>query len=328
MRPSPVTSRRAGAALLAASLSTVAACNWAITTAAPTPAQAEATRLLSLVQPPTGSSLLTQPPSDLTEPAMEPSVDNLVLAGRAWTIPLSFRAAQTWALAAKPGGYPSDNTDFGSSSGPGAQLRLWRVYEAPQDARWFTDQLQLSIAPRDADSTYLRADALVAPMDQQPVPDDAAGKRLRVTVAAPCPADDSGVVGVTNPGAADLDRMLVPSGNPTAGRLCRYGDRAQLLAGMPNEQFNLTADQPLDSAAARRVAAAAAQVSLAHPDGGVFNCPGYQGGETVIALSYPGRPDVDLWQTDDGCAYVANGHIRADFGIPDSAMSPSPSPTS
>jgi hypothetical protein len=322
-----VAGRRAGAALLAGCLSALAACSWNVTTATPTPAQAEVGRLLSLVQLPAGSTVVAEPPADLTEAAMEPRVGNLVLAGRVWTIPLSFQAAQTWARAAKPGGYSSDNTDFGSSAGPGAQLRLWRVYEAPRDARWFTDQLQLSISPDTADSTYLRADALVAPMDQQPIPDNPAGKRLRVTAAAPCPADDSGVVGVSNPGAADLERMLVPSGSPTAGRLCKYGDRDQLLAGKPNEQFTLTGDQSLDPAAAGRLAAAAAQVSLAHPDGGVSNCPGDFGTATAIALSYPGRPDVDLWQTDSGCTYVANGYIRAQFGIPDSAMSPSPSPT-
>jgi hypothetical protein len=294
--------------------------------AATAAAQSEADRLIGLVYPPSGSTVLTQAPADLIGPAEQPRVSNLVLADRVWSIPLSFADAQNWALAANPGGYTSDNTDFGSSSGPGTHLRLWRVYEAPQDARWFTDQLQLSISPDTTGLTYLRADAVVAAMDQQPIPDDAAGRRLRVTVAAPCPTEDADVVGVTNPGAADLDQVLVPAGSPTGGRLCTYGDREQMLQGNYELQYALTGDQTLDPAAAARWAAAAAAVSLAHPDNAVSNCPGSFGTAIVIALAYPGRPDVDLWQTNSGCAYVANGHIRAPFAIPDSTISPSPSP--
>jgi hypothetical protein len=35
------------------------------------------------------------------------------------------------------------------------------------------------------------------------------------------------------------------------------------------------------------------------------------GSAEVLALAYPGRPDVDLWVTLNGCRDVSNGYILA-----------------
>jgi hypothetical protein len=54
-----------------------------------------------------------------------------------------------------------------------------------------------------------------------------------------------------------------------------------------------------------------ARKSLSHLIGVVYHCPMDQGSEELIALSYRGRPDVDLWVHLDGCGGVSNGYIVA-----------------
>lgn len=41
----------------------------------------------------------------------------------------------------------------------------------------------------------------------------------------------------------------------------------------------------------------------------------------MIALRYPGRPDVDLWYSTGGCAYLANGNIAAVKFVPGPVLS-------
>jgi hypothetical protein len=48
-----------------------------------------------------------------------------------------------------------------------------------------------------------------------------------------------------------------------------------------------------------------------HAPGEFFGCPFDDGAAEVIALSYPGRADIDLWVALTGCAFVSNGFIRA-----------------
>ena len=43
----------------------------------------------------------------------------------------------------------------------------------------------------------------------------------------------------------------------------------------------------------------------------MLNCPLDDGLAEVIALSYAGRPDVDLWISLSGCGGVSNGYILA-----------------
>jgi len=39
------------------------------------------------------------------------------------------------------------------------------------------------------------------------------------------------------------------------------------------------------------------------------------GGVDVVALSYPDRPDVDLWYAATGCQHVTNGDILVQGGL-------------
>lgn len=57
----------------------------------------------------------------------------------------------------------------------------------------------------------------------------------------------------------------------------------------------------------------AAEGEAVHTDGGSYGCPAAFGTAVVVALSYPGRPDVDLWSETSGCRSVSNGHICVAF---------------
>ena len=108
---------------------------------------------------------------------------------------------------------------------------------------------------------------------------------------------------------ADINKAILPSETPRSGLICQYGG---LNAKPPS---GLAGKVVLAATAAQRVAAQASRLRLDHTGGVVRHCPMDDGGVVVIALSYPGRPDVDLWYAATGCQYVSNGHIRVDGGL-------------
>jgi hypothetical protein len=248
--------------------------------------------------------VLTWAPAVLDGPAQRPAISNLIEAERVWSIPLSFDAAQQWALAERPAGLTAEGPGFGGTYVRGGAVRLNRVYDGAGDPRWSWDELQVSIAPRDANSSYLRAGAVVSTLDQHPLPDSAAGERVRVNVAAGCPKVVSKDIGVENPGQADLDRMLVPAGAPSAALVCHYGG-----AGHGSK---LSSSTRYGAPGAGRLAAKARAVSLAHDDNVAHSCTVGVGKVTGFVFAFPGRPDVDLWNADDGCTFISNGHVLAD----------------
>jgi hypothetical protein len=85
---------------------------------------------------------------------------------------------------------------------------------------------------------------------------------------------------------------------------CRYD-------GLNGHPFRLVAAERLGAAQARRAARAMARIPLSHVDGGVVNCPMDDGSFELLALAYPGRPDIDLWIKLNGCTWVSNGYIAA-----------------
>lgn len=103
-----------------------------------------------------------------------------------------------------------------------------------------------------------------------------------------------------------MNQSLLPAGEPSFALTCSY-------SGFNGTAFRLTAHHRLTQASARHLAALAGQVSLSTPQGVVVHCPADTGEVTVIAFSYPARPDVDLWYRERGCSSLANGKILTGF---------------
>lgn len=213
---------------------------------------------------------------------------------------MSVSQAVAWLQAHHPRGLAQDG-----SSGPGWGEAIGYSYASHSSRAWESADLEVEVAQADG-ASVLRADAVVVWLDPVPVPDTAHGRRVHLGVTASCPATDKSIVGVTNQGA-DLRRRLLPAAAPTAGLVCRY-------YGMNGRPWRLSGHTSLTAAAARRLATSMRRVSLSHTVGGVTACPMDDGAAEIIALSYQGRPAVDLWVTLDGCRYVANGFIQAGNG--------------
>ena len=140
-------------------------------------------------------------------------------------------------------------------------------------------------------------------LDPVPEQDLGSARRIRLTVAGGCPDSDAGFGDVANSGPGLTGRLL-PATAPAAGLECRYH-------GMNGPAWRLRSMTRLNVASAARVASSMARIPLSHLDGEVLNCPLDDGSAEVIALSYAGRPDVDLWITPTGCSGVSNGYILA-----------------
>jgi hypothetical protein len=267
-------------------------------------AQAEAARLLALTQVPPGASAADSTRWPASGPAWGlPGAQSLVDRSRQWQVNLPFVQTVAWLQAHPPAGLSLSGST--AEAGPGARTNGLE-YDVPDSAAWVNGELAFSVASLTATISLVRADSLVIWLDPTPSKDQVPGRRIRVTVAGGCPSSDRHVAGVSNTGA-DLAARLVPATDPTAGLVCRYD-------GMNGRPFALTATSVLDAAAAGQVAQAAGRVRLAHVIATERHCPNGDEAVTVLALSYPGREDVDLWLARNGCQSLANGIITADAG--------------
>ena len=299
-------------------------------------AVAEAHRLVRLVRPPAWAHL--QYPDAPVKGALKVGAPEKYLVGRnkIWTLPLSSeRAAEAWLKSYDPPGLAAHGVALDNAPGTIASSRmLWPPPGDPDHGRldwarrgfsdvrpsriWSSARLSITLLhinlPREL---QLDVSAHITLRGQAPKRDDRAGPRLQVSADSPCPEDLGGAIGVVNPGQPELDRMLVPQGTPSGGRVCYYGeyaiDHGPVPAGVPS---SLKSQRVLDQAAAARLAGIARTVELGHSDyTGVTSGLGGGPGAAVLVLAYPGRPDVDLWSYNEGAGVVANGHIKAD-GVP------------
>ena len=289
----------------------------------------EAARLLSLTPVPDGAVRLASVPRSLPGPALgTPGVTSLIDQVRSWRLPMTLAQATAWLHAHTPRGLRDDGSTTGW--GPHGVNMIGRGYAGPGGPAWQSAELDIALGPAGRRASVLRADGVVVWLDPVPVPDNEPGPRIRVTVTGNCPASDVGFAGVSNPTVADptvadhgvadhgvadhgvadhgvadhgadLAHRLLPGAAPTAGLACRY---AGLGGG-----YRLWSATRLDAAAARQVAAPLARLPLGHVDGGMTSCPADDGSAEVVALSYLGRADVDLWISLSGCGGVSNGHI-------------------
>lgn len=267
-------------------------------------ARAEAARLLPRARIPAGAVRLAQPPKSLPGPALgTPGVASLVDRVRAWRVRLPFAAVRAWLSAHPPRGLPSDGSASGGNAHTGQTTMTGASYAGPASRAWQSADLEISAAPAGPGASAIRVDAVIIWLDPRPVPSSPGTHPVRVTVAGGCPPTDQGVTGVANPGAR-LTRRLLPPGQPTAGLRCRYD-------GLNGHPWHLVAATRLTAQAARQAARSIARLPLSHVDGGEMSCPMDDGSAEVLALAYPGHPDIDLWIKLNGCADVSNGYILA-----------------
>lgn len=265
-------------------------------------ARAEAARLLSLARVPPGAARLARPPVSLAGPALgRPLVGTLVDQVVTWRAPLPFPAAQAWLSAHPPRGLAQDGSvQDGNRTGPDL---FGYSYRGPASPAWQSADLEIGTAPAGPGASVIRADAVIIWLDPRPGRSPPGAHPIRVTLTGGCPPTDAGVTGVANPDAG-LSQRLLPPGQPATGLRCRYD-------GLNGHPWHLVNARRLSAPAARQAARPMARLPLSHTDGGVVNCPADDGSAEVLALAYPGRPDVDLWVKLNGCGGVSNGRITA-----------------
>ena len=277
----------------------------------------EAHRLLLLARlPPGATRTASAPPGLAGGPALgTPGVSSLVVQTQYWRVPMSFDQAQAWLEGHPPAGLKPAGSSTGGGASP-SDMTTGYGYTALSTAQLQSPELEVGVAYVGPSVSAVRVDAVVIWTDPRPWPDSATGKRAHVTVAGGCPARVAGVVGVTNPGAG-LTASLLPPGSPTAALVCRYDGSDGPSGSLPASQWQKLAHQArLTATGARelaRVVDAAPTSRTVVPGGGAFapaaQCPMDDGAVAIVAFSYPGRPDVDLWAQLSGCAVVGNGFI-------------------
>ncbi len=241
-----------------------------------------------------------------------------MVAERSWRVHGSLASVASWLYVHAPVGLQLTTWTGATADGGGPWGYSDRV--SPQ---WQSAQLGVGAAYLGPFTTAVCLDAQVVWLDPRPWPDNVAGPRAHVAVAAGCPATDAKLVGVSNPGA-DLRTRLLPPGQPTAALVCSYNGyngpspespQSPELAQSPESPqlplaMKLAHQARLGAAAAGRLAAAVSGLPLSHVDGGLTSCPAGLGTAAIMAFSYRIGLDVDIWVSATGCPFFANGYIR------------------
>lgn len=277
---------------------------------------AEARRLLGLAPLPPGAVRAASGPPTLNGPVMgTPGVSSVVVQTQFWRAPVSLHQAGAWLASHAPKGLKSVGSSTEGSPG-GSEITVGYGYTAPSTAQLQSAELDIGAASLGPFSSALRVDAVVVWTDPRPWPDGQPGRRVHVTVAGGCLATVTGLVGVSNPGA-DLRARLLPPGPPTAGLACRYYGSVGLSGALPVSQWQKLAHKArLGATGAGRLARTVSAAPISRtvvPAGGfhrtAYNCPMDDGAVALLVFSYPGQPDVDLWDGLSGCTLVGNGYI-------------------
>jgi hypothetical protein len=264
-------------------------------------ARREATRLIGLADVPPGARRVQHAPHGLAGPPETSTASTMLDRHALWTVRLPFTSALAYVQAHPPAGLADDGNSF-DGHGPGLLVSGF-VYDSPVQP-WGSGRFEIEVSRLGPDSTGIRVDAVITWLDPRPERDTVTGPRLRITVGATCPISDERTEGVRSPGRF-LSTQMVPAAKPTVARICWYSGFD------PAPGFRLVRQQVRTAAGADAIATAAAAIPLTHDDGEAISCPADVGQAIAIALSYPGRPDVDLWYRTTGCPSLANGHITA-----------------
>jgi hypothetical protein len=271
---------------------------------------AETQRLLTLFTLPRSAQRTVSEPAALSGPAMgTPSDASLVDGAEYWRVPLSLQQAGAWVDAHPPRELHSNGSSQGT--GPNGDTSLGYSYaDNHASPAWTQAELEISIASAGARASIWRIDGIALWMDPRPRNAPTAAKPLHVTASGACPADDRHADGVP-PGSAD---SLLPSGTPDGALICAYTKSGGDV---------LTKHRNLAAAAAARLAALVNKISLAHTDGGIYNCPADFATHIVLAFDYPNRSrGAELWLNTSGCTSISNGTIMtgSDGGADEAAL--------
>jgi hypothetical protein len=172
----------------------------------------------------------------------------------------------------------------------------------PACARWL---IRLALGVATLSALALICSACAASSDPWHL--SRGGPYIRVLASEACPSSLGPARDVRNFGAWRLSELVPRS--PAGGLICRYAASATspssaVVHPALYRQVRLTATQ------ASGLAGVIDKVSTKAPKG-VFSCPAGWDTATVIAFSYRGRTDADLWYYDSGCQTLDNGKIGA-----------------
>ncbi len=257
-------------------------------------AQAEADRLVSRAILPAGATRTTGRPDGLSGPAMgTPMTSQLIDDVAYYRVAKSLAETRTWFQANhQPGLKPSGTSSSGFEYDP----------SPPRHRTWGNANLEMGLVAQGKTTTAIRVDGLAFWINPTPTPDTARGPAIRVTVATGCPPTDRGRRDVSNPGDPDLERRLLPAAAPSAALRCTY-------AGLNGATYTLTSGRQLTATQAAGAAGHIQALPLGTSQTGPHGCPMDDARTSILAFSYPGRSDVDIWEHTSGCASTDNGHI-------------------
>jgi len=227
-----------------------------------------------------------------------------------WIVPMSMRETFRWLSRHGP---PNVRYSVGESGGDGSRLVGFHISDDTSQA--YTDRaIQYSMAAIDGGHTAVRVDGTAMWLTSTPVPDRLGAPAIRITAARGCPASLAGYHNVSNPPSEDLKKQVVPSADPTAALVCRYEKRVPSYTA-PLPKF--TPVTTLRSSGAHKLALQLRTLKVGFDGGGIGSCPlGLITLTEIVVLSYPDRPDVDLWYGGGGCrSVIANGFVLADDPI-------------
>lgn len=257
--------------------------------------------------PPGSTPLLSLGPPPLTGSFDRPATSHLVDRSRLWVLPMSMKNAFDWLNAHRPVGLIRSGSfgSIGSLVGIGAPGSVAGFdWSAPDTAAYLEATLEEAVTPDGSTRSIVRSDGTDIWVSSAPTPDQARGKRVRVTMRSGCPARLAGDTDVTN-SLPVLRRHLLPTQTPMAALICAYTQRR-------SGAIALTHHVRLQQPAARSLAASINRIDVGYIGDMIQpGCPLGRGYAEILVFGYDTGASVDLWYDTSGCSSLDNGFISA-----------------
>ena len=234
-------------------------------------------------------------------PEMPAGNNHFVDVARYWNVPMSLRETVKW-LERHP---PAGRRYSVGSGGANYNSLGWHLLDDENQA--YSDRtIQYEIVTARGGHSLMRVDGTTLWVSSTPTADSLGAPKLRVTIAGGCPLSLGSYKDISNPPSQDLKSQLVPSTEPTGELRCDYEGPAQGAAPHLKKQTALGEND------ARKIAKEMRTLKVGFSGPFVGSCliiPAPIRVIEIVVLSYPGRPDVDLWFASSCRGYVANGFV-------------------